>query len=99
MTSDTFIALVSAAVFIETVVQAIKPVYDPTTKRFAPAELIAMLCGVMIAVFARLNLLEGFFTTDSQPLNAILYALSGIILGRGPSFVHDLWGKLKTVSA
>lgn len=51
---------------------------------------------LLIAVVAKINFLAGVVEI-TQPV--LLYALTGVVLGRGPSFVHDLRWKIKQVVA
>lgn len=89
-------ALIAVALFIEALVQVIKPIYNEEAKKFSIPEIISVLSGIIIAVIGEVNLLEGLITTENIVALHILYALSGIALGRSPSFIHDLWTKIKT---
>lgn len=88
-------ALITIALFIEALVQVIKPIYNEEAKKFSIPEIISVAAGILVAVIGKINLLEGLITTDNIVAIYILYGLSGIALGRGPSFVHDLWSKIK----
>lgn len=88
-------ALITIALFIEALVQVIKPLYNEEAKKFSIPEIISVAAGILVAVIGKINLLEGLITTDNIVAIYILYGLSGIALGRGPSFVHDLWSKIK----
>ena len=54
-----------------------------------------MLIGIVIAVVAKINFLAGVIDVTQPVLLYILYALTGVALGRGPSVVHDSWVKIK----
>lgn len=95
METNTISAVIAIALFIEALVQVIKPIYNKQAKRFSIPEIISVTAGVIVAVIGKVNLLEGLIITDSIVGLYIIYALSGIALGRGPSFVHDLWKKIK----
>lgn len=96
METTTVSAVIAIALFIEALVQVIKPLYNKQAKRFSVPELISVIAGIIVAVIGKVNLLEGLIITDSIVGLYIIYGLSGIALGRGPSFVHDLWKKIKT---
>lgn len=96
METNTIGALIAVALFIEALVQVVKPLYDKQAKRFVIPEIISVISGIVIAVIGKVNLLEGLIITDNLVGLYIIYALSGVALGRGPSFVHDLWKKIKT---
>lgn len=95
METTTVSAVIAIALFIEALVQVIKPLYNKQAKRFSVPELISVIAGIIVAVIGKVNLLEGLIITDSIVGLYIIYGLSGIALGRGPSFVHDLWKKIK----
>jgi len=90
----SLVNLAAIALLIETVVQAVKSI---TAKELQLAiwELVSIGLGVVIAVFAKVNLLDGMIQTTEPVLLYLFYVFSGVALGRGPSFVHDLWSKLK----
>ena len=75
--------------------QSGKPIWDKTAGKITTAEIVSMAIGVVIAVVAKINFLAGVVDVTQPVLLYVLYALTGVALGRGPSFVHDLWGKIK----
>lgn len=92
----TITNIILIALFIEAIIQAVKPLWNKEAQRLSIAECISMGMGVLVAVLGKINMLGGIITTDAPVLLYALYALSGIAVGRGPSFVHDLWSKLRT---
>ena len=90
--------LIILALFVEAIVQTMKPIWDKNAGKITVAEIVSMAIGVMIAVVAKINFLAGMIDVTQPVLLYVLYALTGVALGRGPSFVHDLWGKIKTIS-
>ena len=89
-------SIVIVALFVEAVMQAIKPIWNGDGEKLTVTEIISMAVGVAIAVAAKVNLLSGIVEVSGW-LVYVMYVLTGIALGRGPSFVHDLWMKLKGV--
>lgn len=83
------------ALFIEAVIQIFKPVWDKSASPLTVPEWLSMLIGIFIAVAARINMLDGLIPVDNIVLVYLFYIFTGIALGRGPSFVHDLWQKLR----
>jgi hypothetical protein len=88
--------LIILALFVEAIVQTMKPIWDKTAGKITVAEIVSMGIGIVIAVFAKINFLEGVVTISQPVLLYLLYALTGVALGRGPSFVHDFWTKMKS---
>ncbi|HWQ98939.1 MAG TPA: hypothetical protein VN538_12725 [Clostridia bacterium] len=87
--------LVLIALFIEAIINAIKPIWDKTAKKLTAAEIISMALGVIIAVIAKINLLSGAVSITDPALIYLLYVMTGVALGRGPSFIYDLWKKIR----
>ena len=90
----TLTNLVLIALFVEAIVQQLKPIWDKTVGKITVAEIVSMGLGVLIAVVAKINFLAGAVEITQPVLLYGLYVLTGIALGRGPSFVHDLWVKI-----
>jgi len=87
--------LIILALFVEAIVQTIKPLWDKTAGKITVAEIVSMGIGIVIAVVAKINFLAGVLDISEPALLYVLYALTGVALGRGPSFVHDLWGRIR----
>ena len=90
--------LIILALFVEAIVQTMKPIWDKTAGKITTAEIVSMAIGVVIAVVAKINFLAGVVEVSQPVLLYVLYALTGVALGRGPSFVHDIWRKIKNGS-
>lgn len=86
--------IIVLAFIIEALIQAVKPVWNPTTKKLSVTELIAMGVGIILAIGAKLNVFEYVY-----PLEGWAYyvgsVLTGVIIGRGSSFVFNLMEKIK----
>lgn len=88
------------SILIEAVVSAIKPLWSKGSERMSVAEIVSICLGVMLAVSCRLNVMEYVaeweVIADAPPfVNYVFYVLTGIALGRGPSFLWDLWQHFK----
>ena len=87
--------LIILALFVEAIVQTMKPIWDKNAGKITVAEIVSMGIGIVIAVVAKINFLAGVMEISEPVLLYALYALTGVALGRGPSFVHDLWNKMR----
>ena len=87
--------MIILALFVEAIVQTLKPLWDKAAGKISIAEIVSMGIGVVIAVVAKINFLAGVIDVTRPLLLYVLYALTGVALGRGPSFVHDLWGRIR----
>lgn len=88
------------AVLIEAVVSAIKPIWSKDGEKMSVAEIVSICLGVALCVSCRIDMLEYIVDWDlidnSPPwVPYIFYTLTGIALGRGPSFLWDLWQRMK----
>jgi len=88
--------LLLIALFIEAIVNVLKPLWDKSAGKITVAEVVSMGVGVVIAVVAQINFLAGVVNITEPVLLYLLYVLTGVALGRGPSFVYDLWQKIRT---
>ena len=90
------VSILLIALLIEAVVKAVKPLWNEGAERVSVSEIVAMALGVALAVVLRINLLDYVIWIDvPDPAQYIFYVLTGIALGRGPSFLHDLWNSFK----
>ncbi len=87
--------LILIALFIEAIVNVLKPLWDKSAGKITVAELVSMGVGVVIALVAKLNFMAGVVNITEPVLLYLMYALTGVALGRGPSFVYDLWQKIR----
>lgn len=88
--------LVVVSLMIEAVVSALKPMWSRSGETISAAEIVSMAAGVALAVACRINLLDGLIEIETPVWTEYLfYAMSGIAIGRGPSFLYDLWETLK----
>lgn len=65
-----FTYLLILALFIETVVNWLKPLWDKSAPRMTAAEIVSIFIGVVIAVLAKINMMDSFIVT-ANPI--ILY--------------------------
>lgn len=91
--------LILIALFIEAIVNVLKPIWDKSAGKITVAELVSMGVGVVIAIVAKLNFMAGVVSITEPVLLYLMYALTGVALGRGPSFVYDLWQKVRAQQA
>lgn len=92
--------LLLISLFLEAIVNAIKPLWTPDGGGLSVSELVSMALGMLLAVTCQINMLAYFVTLNTPVwVEYVFYALTGIALGRGPSFLHDLWYKIKELGS
>lgn len=84
------------ALFIEAVVNALKPIWSKDGDKLSVSEYVSMGMGVLLAVACRINMLA-YVVEIAYPawVEYVFFVLTGIAIGRGTNFIYDLWGKLK----
>ena len=91
------LSLMLIAFFIEAVITALKPMWNPETQKLSMTEVASMLLGVAISIALKLNMLEfaGIALETADWVRYVFYVCTGIAIGRGPSFLWDLWQHIK----
>lgn len=93
-----FIDVILIALFIEAIVNALKPIWAKGENRLTVSEYVSMGMGILLAVTCKINMLAYVVELD-WPYPAwveyLFYALTGVAIGRGTNFLYDLWDKLK----
>lgn len=94
------IQIILLALFVETIVSAIKPLWKDGGKGLTVTEIVSIVIGVVMAVAMRIDLFSYVADVDmiwdAPPwVYYIFYVMSGVALGRGPSFIYDLWENVK----
>lgn len=87
--------LIIMALFIEAIVNVLKPIWDKNAGKITVAEIVSMAIGIVISIVAKLNFMAGVVAIAEPVLLYLMYVLTGVALGRGPSFVYDLWKKIR----
>lgn len=84
------------ALFIEAIVNALKPIWSAAGEKLSISEYVSMGMGILLAVACKINMLA-YVVEVSYPVwvEYIFYVLTGIAIGRGTNFLYDLWDKLK----
>ena len=88
-------SLIAVALFVEAIVTALKPLWKADGKSMSVTEIVSIVVGVVLAVACKMDLFS--YVCDYSIWDApdwvyyIFYAMTGIALGRGPSFIWDLW--------
>lgn len=84
------------ALFIEAIVNALKPIWSADGEKLSISEYVSMGMGILLAVACKINMLS-YVVEISYPVwvEYIFYVLTGIAIGRGTNFLYDLWDKLK----
>ena len=84
------------SLFIEAVVNAIKPIWSSEAEGFSVSDYVSMAMGVLLAVTCKINMLA-YVVDIAYPawVEYIFYTLTGVAIGRGTNFLYDLWNKIK----
>lgn len=94
------INIILLALFVEAIVSAIKPLWKDGGEGMSVTEIVSIVIGVVMAVAMRIDLFSyvadvELYWDSPAWVHYIFYAMSGVALGRGPSFIYDLWEQIK----
>lgn len=94
------INIIMLALFVEAIVSAIKPLWKDGGKGLSVTEIVSIVVGIVMAVALRIDLfrvlVESGEIWDAPPwVDYIFYVMTGVAIGRGPSFIYDLWQEIK----
>jgi len=88
-------SIIVIALFIEAVVGALKPLWKADGTPMTITEIVSICIGILIAVLTKMDIVSYAcdYSVWDMPewAHYILYVMTGIGVGRGPSFVYDLW--------
>lgn len=94
------IHIIMLALFVEAIVSALKPIWKDGGKGLSVTEIVSIVIGVVLAVAMKIDLFRTLVEVDvlwETPswVDYVFYAMSGVAIGRGPSFIYDLWENIK----
>ena len=88
------VTIIVFAILIEAIIQLVKPLWGvKLIGKLSITEAVSMALGVLIAVLGKLNVADVLNVMQPVVLN-IMYVFTGMAMGRGASFIHDLWLKI-----
>lgn len=85
--------IVIAAVLVEAVTTAIKPIWDADKRKLAPAAVASLLIGLVLSFAANLDLPGAVGMTITWPV--VSQIITGIVISRGANYVYDIIDKIK----
>ena len=93
------INIILLALFIEAIVSAVKPLWTKG-EGLTVTEIVSIVIGIVLAVALRIDLFSaitdiGMYWDGPKWVQYLFYAMSGVAIGRGPSFIYDLWESFK----
>lgn len=101
--AQQYIGIMIVSLFVAAVVDCIKPLWSKNGAKVEVAEIVSMCVGVVIAVSCRINLL--YYISDAyiqlgapKFVEYIFYVMTGIAMGRGASFLKDIWERVQQVA-
>jgi hypothetical protein len=86
--------LIVLALIIESVVQVVKRLWKPESRKLAWAEVVAMAVGVGFCCLLQWNLFADYVPVTSAIVWWTCCILTGLASGRGASLLHDIYNLL-----
>ena len=97
----SFVQILVVAILIESILQALKPIWDKSKRENIAEFYVALGLGVVIAVLGGFDI----FAAAGVPLTFLLVLgpwasifFTGLVLGRGSTAIHDLIKALQSAS-
>ena len=87
--------LLTLAFFVEAIISAVKPIWNKNAG-MTITEYISIGLGIVLAVILKLDMIgpvTGF--VGGNVADIIFEVMTGIAMGRGPSFLFDAWMRIK----
>lgn len=90
---ETIAIILALAIILEALVEIIKGMVPGTVKTpEALWPLCSAVVGIVLCIGAQVNMLEIAGITMAIPY--LGQVLTGLLISRGASFVHDVWGRI-----
>ena len=92
------INVIMLALFVETIVTALKPFWKADGKGLSITEIVSIVIGMVLAISMKMDLFSYICDYEIWDVphwvHYIFYGMTGIAVGRGPSFIYDAWQAL-----
>lgn len=82
-----------AAVLVEAVTNAIKPIWDAEKRGVSWPALVSLAVGMVVAFAADLDIAGAVGVAIEWPV--VPQLITGIIIGRGANYVHDIVKRMR----
>ena len=101
--ANQFVGIMIVSLFVAAVVDCLKPLWSKNGATVEVAEIVSMVIGMVIAIACKINLLsyiaDAYIKLDGPKwVNYIFYAMTGIAMGRGASFLKDIWERVQSIT-
>ena len=97
---DNLFSIMILAILIESIVQTVKPIWQPEkrTPEFFASLIVGQVVSILLTWLANLDL----FSTLGVPLVRAPWVgtiFTGVLLSRGSQFIHDLFSTVEAAKA
>lgn len=87
--------LVVLGFLVEAIVETLKLVWDAEKRKVSWPVICSLVVGIGIAILTRASIFE-LLSITIVTSSWLGYIITGILISRGSSFIHDLWIRINT---
>ncbi len=95
---ELFWTVLVLGLLTEAVVETLKLIWDEQKRKLSWSALCSLAVGIAVALSARVSVFELLGIAHAAP-QWIGCLVTGILISRGSSFLHDLWKRINAYAA
>ena len=95
---ELFWTVIVLGLLTEAVVETLKLIWDEQKRKLSWSALCSLAVGLAVALAARVSIFELLGIAQAAP-QWIGCIVTGILISRGSSFLHDLWKRINAYTA
>ncbi len=90
---EIFLLLVVLGLLVEAIVETLKLVWDAEKRKVSVPVICSLVVGIGIAMLTQASIFE-LLNITIVASSWLGYIITGILISRGSSFIHDLWSRI-----
>ncbi|HMM32392.1 MAG TPA: hypothetical protein PKB13_11530 [Clostridia bacterium] len=90
---EIFWLLIVLGLLVEAIVETLKPVWDAEKRKVAWPVICSLVVGIAIAMLTQASIFQ-LLNIKIVASSWLGYIVTGILISRGSSFIHDLWNRI-----
>ena len=92
---EIFWIIIVLALLVEALVETLKLLWDPVKRNVSWPTVCSLVVGIVIAFATHASIFE-LLSITIVASSWLGYIITGILISRGSSFIHDLWSRINT---
>lgn len=95
---EVFWLLMVLGFLVEAIVETLKLAWDAKMRKVSWPVICSLVVGIAVALLTRASIFE-LLSITVVTSSWLGYIITGILISRGSSFIHDLWNRINTYTA